>query len=163
MKQWFAVYTKSRKEALAEVHLQRQGYEVYFPRLQQTRRYRGRWREMIEPLFPRYLFVHLAHGIDNFTPIRSTLGVTDLVRFGSEVKTVPDALIDAIKAWEDQGMIIDNLKWKHGEEVEIIEGSFAGLKGLYEAESSEERVIILLKLLGRDNKVRVARDAVVPA
>jgi len=36
MKQWFAVYTKPRKETLAEEYLRRQEYEDYFPRFLQA-------------------------------------------------------------------------------------------------------------------------------
>ena len=161
--QWFAVYTKPRKETLAEEHLQRQGYEVYSPCLQQLRRYRGRWRKMIAPLFPRYLFVSLMAGRDNFAPIRSTFGVIDLVRFGNVPKAVPQDLIEAIRAHEVQGVRVRCQQWQPGDSVKIIAGPFAGLNGLFGVESAEERVIILLRLLGRDNKVRVARDAVVPA
>jgi transcriptional antiterminator RfaH len=165
MRQWYTVYTKPRQEKAAEENLERQGYEVYCPRIQLDRRLRGRWQKIIEPLFPRYLFVHLEQGKDSFSPIRSTFGVSDFVRFGGEPKTVPNSLIEGIKAREDIGqkVHIGCRQWQCGDEVEIIEGSFVGLRGLFEASSSEERVIILLQLLGRDNKVRISRDAIVPA
>ena len=39
---------------------------------------------VVEPVFPRYLFVRLDFGVTNLAPIRSTLGVSDLVRFGEQ-------------------------------------------------------------------------------
>lgn len=33
-------------------------------------------------MFPRYLFVRLTAAVDNFAPIRSTFGVSRLVKFG---------------------------------------------------------------------------------
>jgi len=162
---WYVVHSKPRKEAQAAENLIRQGYATYLPRIKQQKHRRGRWQSVIEPLFPRYLFVHLTEGVDNFTPIRSTLGVTDLVRFGGVVKAVPDTLIAAIQAREDaeQGLHLLDKPWQPGDEVEITDGAFAGLKGIFQAESSEERVIILLRLLGQDNRIRVKRDALIPA
>lgn len=164
-KQWFVVHTKPLQETLAEENLRRQGYEVYYPRIKEECRRRGRWTSIIGPLFPRYLFVNLEQGQDNFAPIRSTFGVRDLVRFGGIPKAVSHALIMAIKEREDQaqGMHIMHRDWIPGMEVEIAEGPFAGLKGIFMAESAEKRVIILLHLLGRDNRVTVAQGIVVPA
>lgn len=59
---WFAAHTKPRKEAVAEEHLRRQSYTVYYPRLFETKRRNGSWRQVIEPLFLRYLFVQLTEG-----------------------------------------------------------------------------------------------------
>lgn len=84
-KQWYVVYAKSRQEAVAEENLGRQGYEVYLPLIAQPRRQRGQWRQVLEPLFPRYLFVHLRLGCDNIGPIRYTTGVSSLVRFREEL------------------------------------------------------------------------------
>ena len=165
LKQWFAVHTKPSRETLAEENLKRQGYEVYYPRIKQECRRRSRWTSIIGPLFPRYLFVNLEQGRDNFVPIRSTYGVSDLVRFGGIPKTVSNALIEAIRAREDraQGMHITHRNWIPGMEVVVAEGPFAGLKGIFKAESAEERVIILLRLLGRENRVVVTQNAIVPA
>jgi len=164
LKQWFAVHTKPLQEALAEENLKRQGYEVYYPRIKQDVRRRGRWMSIIGPLFPRYLFVNLEQGRDNFVPIRSTFGVSDLVRFGGVPKTVSNALIMAIKEREDQaqGMHIMRRNWIPGMEVEITDGPFTGLKGIFIAKSAEERVIVLLQLLGRDNRVEVTQNTIVP-
>jgi len=165
MAHWYAVYTKPRQETLAEKNLERQRYEVYFPRLKRTRRYRRRWTEVIEPLFPRYLFAYLREGQDNFAPIRSTYGVVDIVRFGGVPRPVPEGLIEALQAHEDQTQKVhlDSWKWRPGMQVEILEGPFAGLKGIFAAERAEDRVVILLQLLGRTNRVTFPRDNVVPA
>jgi transcriptional antiterminator RfaH len=137
MKQWFVVQSKPKQETRAEVNLGQQGYETYCPRLIQRRRYRGRRKEVIEPLFPRYLFVRLEQGRDDFAPIRSTLGVTSLVRFGGVPGVLPTGIIEEIKAREDEtrGKHVHSPKWQPGDEVEIVEGAFTGLKGLFLAES----------------------------
>jgi len=96
MKHWYAIHTKPRQEEHAAVHLRRQEFEIYLPRIKQARRFRQRWRDMIEPLFPRYLFIRLDLGNDNVAPIRSTRGVSKLVSFNGLPATVPEPLIDAL-------------------------------------------------------------------
>ena len=163
MKQWFVVQSKPKQETTAELNLGRQGYEIYCPRIVQKRRYRGLWKQIIKPLFPRDLFVHLEQGRDDFSPIRSTLGVAGLVRFGGVPSALAPGLIEDIKSREDdkQGIHIGLPRWQPGKEVEITDGALAGLKGLFLAESGEERVVILLNMLGRENKVVVMQYAVV--
>ena len=84
MKYWYAVQAKPRQENTAEENLRRQGFDTYLPKIQLRRRRRDKWTKVVEPLFPRYLFIHLEPGVDNWAPLRSTLGVSTVVRFGVE-------------------------------------------------------------------------------
>ena len=97
---WRLVHTKPRQEREARKQLERQGYVVYLPMLQGSRHQRGKVINTATPLFPRYLFIHLTAGVDDWAPIRSTLGVSSLVRFGMEPARVPSRLITDIKARE---------------------------------------------------------------
>lgn len=164
MKQWFIVYTKPKREALAGENLRRQGYEFYCPLIQEKRCCRGAWCKITEPLFPRYLFINLEQGQDNFAPIRSTIGVIDFVRFGGTPKPVPQKLIAEIKAREELklGMVVRSIQWESGAEVEFIEGPFVGFRGIFNASCGKERVSILLRLLGNENLVVVAENTIVP-
>ena len=74
---WYLVHTRPRQEEVAREHLERQGYGVYLPRLQLPRRRRGHWHDVIEPLFPRYLFAGARRNEQSLHPIRSTRGVFD--------------------------------------------------------------------------------------
>ena len=42
VKSWFLIYTKPRQEQTAQTQLNRQGYRVYLPMIQQPRRRGGR-------------------------------------------------------------------------------------------------------------------------
>ena len=107
MKLWYAIHTKPRQEEHAAEHLRRQEFEIYLPKIKQARRFRQRWRDTIEPLFPRYLFIRLDLGSDNVAPIRSTRGVSKLVSFNGLPATVPEPLIDALieSADPDSGLL----------------------------------------------------------
>ena len=80
---WYLVHTKPRQEQRASANLFNQGYVTWLPQLRVEKVRQRRLVVVDEPLFQRYLFIHLPPGI-NWSPVRSTLGVTTIVRFGGE-------------------------------------------------------------------------------
>ncbi|MDD2914612.1 MAG: transcription/translation regulatory transformer protein RfaH [Gallionella sp.] len=163
---WFAVSCKPRQEAVAEENLLRQGYRVYLPRIQNTHHRRGQWVDVIEPLFPRYLFIRINPALRSTAPVRSTRGAVGLVRFGGQPAVIPDEVIEAIVQREapDSGLHWDDRPlFCAGEPVRLEEGPLAGMEGIFVERDGEKRVIILLELLGKANKIRINRDWVVQA
>ena len=79
---WYVVHTKARQEQPACDNLARQGYNVYFPRFKVIKRIRGLQQAVLEPLFPRYVFLQPSSAAQSLAPVRSTLGVATMVRFG---------------------------------------------------------------------------------
>jgi transcriptional antiterminator RfaH len=167
MLRWYLIQSKPNAEENARVNLERQGYEVYFPRLLQTARHAGHWRERITALFPRYLFVRLETGQQSLGPVRSTVGVANAVRFGSRYAIVPDEVVLELREQADPETGLHRLSRRaallRGSPVRVTAGPFDGLEGLFEREAGSERVIVLLRLLGQDAPVRIPCDFVVPA
>jgi transcriptional antiterminator RfaH len=155
---WYLVYTKPRQENLAQENLARQGYETYLPRVYQTRRRNGRHVKTVEAFFPRYLFIHLDSETDNWAPIRSTIGVSKLVRFDNIPAVVPDQLIQALQSndHEDgiQRLVQKNLM--RGDKVTIIDGPLAGYQGIYQQQNSAERVAVLVDLVGKNTLLNIS-------
>ena len=163
---WYLIQTKPSREALAQTNLQRQGYEVYLPRVLQCVRRRGRWREAIGPLFPRYLFLRLSEGLQALSPVRSSLGVAGIVRFGVSYAIVPDRIVAELRVRADpvSGMhrLVTPTSLVPGAAVHITMGPFEGLSGVFERAAGAARVVVLLKLLGQEAPVRVPMDFVLP-
>jgi transcriptional antiterminator RfaH len=162
MKRWFAVYTKAGKERLAEGNLAAQGFETYLPRLA---RQRGRAKRVLPgpvPMFPRYLFVRLDLDAGPWRAVHSTYGVSRLVSFGDRPAPLPDAVIDGLRAREGADGIISLSEivapFKPGEAVEIAEGPLSDVRAMVCAQSGQERVVVLMTLLGRQVPVRVGPD-----
>ena len=99
---WHLVHTKPRQEQVALVNLQRQGYECYLPQLRVEKRSRSKVQAVTEPLFPRYLFIRLDSSDQgkSWAPVRSTLGVARLVRFGDRPAVVQDDLVALLRQRE---------------------------------------------------------------
>ena len=163
MKHWYAVHSKPRQEATAELNLQRQGYTTYLPRTSLRKLRRGQWMKAVEPLFPRYLFMQLNPVVDNIAPVRSTRGAVGLVRIGNDLRPVPDDVIAYLKQAEDSAghlRLVDDWPHRAGDRVEILQGPFVGLTGVYQMQLAESRALLLIELLGRDNEVRVDIHAI---
>ena len=164
MLRWYLIQTKPAGESIAQSHLERQGYEVYCPRLAKLTRRHGHWKDRIVALFPRYLFLRLDEGRQSLAPACSTVGVTATVRFGHEYATVPEHVIDHLRGREDAATGLHRLNEGSlcaGMPVRVITGPFEGLEGIFERKAGAERVMVLLNLLGQGTRVRVPLDCVV--
>ena len=164
-KRWYLVYAKPRQEHIAKENLERQGYATYLPLMRVPRRRLSRRTIRVEPMFPRYLFILLDKITDNWAPIRSTVGVSNLVRFGGEAAPVPGDLIDALRARENNEGVQDFPlhSYTRGQKVRIEEGPFMGYEGIFLAKTSDERVLVLLDLIGKQARARVHLDSLGPA
>ena len=157
---WFVAHTHPNAEAKATLHLNRQGFESYFPRYLKRRRHARHVETVAAPLFPRYLFVAVDLTAQRWRSIYSTVGVTRLVCNGDDPTPVPNGVVEALKSREDVGGFIkldSRSAFRVGDAVRVLDGAFSSCLGLFEGMAERERIAILLDLLGR--KVRVVLDA----
>jgi transcriptional antiterminator RfaH len=162
---WHLVLTKPAGEECAALHLERQGYGVYFPRLQQKALRRGKWFDRTSALFPRYLFVHLDSVTQSLAPVRSTVGVANVVRFGADYMVVPDRVIETLQRNADLQTGLHSLRasdwFKRGDLVRVAVGSLSGLEGIFVSEDGNQRVTVLLNLLGRETHIQLNAGCVI--
>lgn len=148
---WFLVRSKPRQESVALTQLARQGYESYLPLFAAEKLVRRKSTVVQEPMFARYLFVRLdttGQG-QSWSPIRSTVGVSELVCFGSRPARVDDALIATLREREIAQQGTPTTLFAHGDNVRITEGAFAGLEAIYQMNDAEGRAMVLLDLLSK--------------
>jgi|SRR5262245_28534324 len=156
---WSCAQLQPNRAALALHFLALAGFEVYHPRLRQWRVNRGRKLETRPPLFPGYAFVLIEL---QWHTARWSPGVIRLVMDGPAPARVPDAVIAEIKARESNGLVELPRReaFRVGDAVRVSHGPFAGLRGLYAGQRSHERVLVLLALLGGQQRVELAKGAV---
>lgn len=162
---WYVVHTKPRQEQLATENLLRQAYRVYFPKIKQVKRSRGRQHTQLEPLFPRYIFLQPGSVAHSISPVRSTLGVSAMVRFGHEPAVMQSDTLNAIRAFETRRNAAcdeDISPFQPGVRIHVADGPLVGMEALV-SEVSNERIIVLMRLLGHDTRVSVSHHQVVLA
>jgi transcriptional antiterminator RfaH len=155
---WYLVHTKPRQEKCALTNLEQQGYQCYLPTMTSERLRQGSLAVLDEPLFPRYLFIRLGLGdtAKSWAPIRSTRGVSRLVKFGVEPAKVDDGLIELLKAKESAAIDKPVRLFNPGERVRLVTGPFAGIEGIYQMAEGERRVIVLIELMSKRVAVGVS-------
>jgi transcriptional antiterminator RfaH len=149
------VHTKIRQEALAMTNLNRQGFECYMPMLKMEKMRRHKATLVEEPMFPRYLFIRLdtSGSGPSWSPIRSTLGVSQLVRFGGQPALVDSKLIELLRTREQVGQ--PERLFKSGEKVVVADGPFAGIEAIFKTADAESRSMILLEMLSKPVAMRI--------
>src|SRR5262245_1826335 len=149
-RQWFVVRTKARKEDYAAQQLERRGVAAFLPRIVEY------GRDQISPLFPCYLFVHIAFP-EQYYRVVWTPGVRNFVAFGAIPTPVQESVIYLIASSADEsGVIRPQSRFKPGDRVQIRSGPLAGLIAIIERPCSHHgRVKILLDFLRQGASVEV--------
>jgi transcriptional antiterminator RfaH len=163
---WYAVQTQPNAELKASHHLERQDYGVYLPRFMKRRRHAGRVEDVARPLFPGYIFVAIDVATQRWRCVNSTVGVRRLVCNGDAPAVVDARIIDALRNRQnEQGFItLDTTpRFVAGDAVRVIDGVFSSTLGIYEGMNDNQRVAILLELLGRKVRVHIDVDLVTAA
>lgn len=159
---WYVVRTHARQEVKAAVNLERQGYRTYLPRYLRRRQHARRVEIIPAPLFTCYLFVAIDIASQRWRSIQSTYGVVQLVCNGANPALVPPAIVADFRNREnEQGFVqLAQRGLTKGEQVRVVEGVFSPGLGLFEGMTDNERVTVLLDLLGRKVRISMEQTAV---
>ena len=155
---WHVAHTAPCAEEKAAYHLRRQNFHVYLPYNRKRRRHARRTDWVNKALFPTYLFIEMDPEMTQWRCINSTVGIRRLVSQGERPAPVPCGVVEDIIAHEDDtGLVrMDRMiPFREGEAVQIATGAFSDRIGLFEDLSDDDRVTVLLDLLGRQVRVRV--------
>lgn len=159
---WYLAYTKPRQEEIALVNLQQQAFEAYLPLYKKFKKTEQGPVSVFEPMFPRYIFFRPGKPGQSISTVRSTKGITTLVRFGFEPALIHDELLQRIRQLEqdrDQATLLELSKLKPGQIVRLQHTALQGVEGLVQSVSSK-RVAVLLEILGRPAVVELEHHQV---
>jgi len=135
--------------------LEEQGYEVFLPMFTRWEKTTRGWSRRQQVMFPRYAFVRCSRSEQSIAPIRSTPGVTGLVKFGNTLAQIGHETLSAIRHLaERQARAADGTgsPFQPGEVVSVSDGPLKGMSGIVSSIAAD-RVVVLLKLLGREKPV----------
>lgn len=151
---WVALYTKPNQEGIALENVRRQSYNAYCPMIVRTVRHARRTKKVKRPLFSGYVFVGLDTEVDQWRPLLSTRGVQSLVCFGSHPGELPSGFVEQLQEYEKSGVLeaLATPDFKPGDLVSICDGPFRDFIARVVSHSDNERVWLLLDMMGREVK-----------
>ena len=142
--------------------LEEQGYEVFLPMFTRWEKTTRGWSMRQQVMFPRYAFVRCSRSEQSIAPIRSTPGVTGLVKFGNTLAEISQEMVSAIRCLEErQARSVDEngSPFEPGDMVSVSDGPLKGMSGIVSSIAAD-RVVVLLKLLGREKPVSMPGEHV---
>ena len=146
---WVLIYTKAKQEIKANENLQKQGFKTFLPLIAATNK--NSKPKSLVPVFPRYLFAQINFELDNWTSIKSSYGVSQIVMFSEKFTSIPNNIIKLIQDKLDDSAIykedVSIVDYQKGDPVSIKEGRFTGIDAIFLSKKSKDRVRLLLKLL----------------
>src|SRR5271154_1522945 len=98
---WYAAYTRANHERRVADQLSERGVEHFLPQYESVRKWKDRRVRLQMPLFPGYVFVHLA--LQNRLKVLEVPGVAYLVGFAGKPVAVPEGEFEKIRGFLKQG------------------------------------------------------------
>ena len=151
--QWFLLQTKVKQEQRAAENLERQDVVSFCPMIRVDKISRGRRAEVLDVLFPGYLFVQLGESSVSTTAVRSTRGVSHFVTSAGAPIKVPQGLVEQLRqrVTADADVVMSQLP-KPGAKMQIIDGPFKGLNAVFTEPDGNNRAIVMVTLLSQQVK-----------
>lgn len=154
---WFVVQLKPNAEAIAKRNLLRQGMQIFAPFEEVTARKARKLVQTCKALFPGYLFVSFDQEAVRWRTVNSTLGVSRLVSFAEDRPAqVPLGLISSLmRRCDPSGKLLPPRFLHDGDVVRVTNGPFADFIGTVEQIAPDQRIWVLLDILGKNTRVAI--------
>ena len=158
--EWFILQFKYNSHHQAVKNLNRQGFETFLPLHDTTSRRLSRFVSTSKPLFPGYMFIRFDRAESEWHKINNTYGVSRLITFNSTLKSIPTSFVDSLMMRYDlSGKLLPIKKLKKGYHVTVLKGPFANFIATVEKYEADQRIWILMDLMGRKTKIITPSDA----
>lgn len=158
---WFAAYTTPRHEKAVVRQLDVRRVESFLPLYSSVRRRKNGCRVKVDqPLFPNYVFVHLARR--DSLKVLQLPGVLSIVSAGREPSALPHSEIEALQAALPLRQFEPHPYLVAGEKVRVASGSLEGMVGVLVRKKNEFRVVLTLDLIRQSVSVEIGIDEIEP-
>ena len=160
---WYVVHTYSGYENKVKMNLEKivenRGMgelitEIRIPTETIVESDGGTEKEVENKIFPSYVLIKMVMSDETWHVVRNIRGVTGFVGPGSKPTPLSDEEVEAII--KEEAQTSETLKIAPGDEVDIIDGIFAGYTGrLDEISPDGGEVTVIISTVGRDMPVKL--------
>lgn len=145
MLNWYALYTKPRKEQKVAQQLQQLGFTIYLPLKTEIKQWSDRKKKVTSPLFTSYVFIHIEESkrqevfiIDGVLNYVFWLGKPAVIR-NEEMKLMRNEI-----EMPNHGIEVSSIA--PGERIELQQGVFKGQEAIIQHVSNQKVHLFLMSL-----------------
>lgn len=161
---WYALRVRSRHEKKVARALEGAGFEVFLPIVASLRQWSDRVKQVDEPLFPGYLFVHST--LDSETKlnlVRTSTSIVEIVGSGRRPTPIPEVEIESIRTVLASAQSITPLdRLIEGTRVRVVGGPLHGVEGIVVSKGTAGSIICSVGLLGRSVRAHFEQGHLMP-
>ena len=147
---WCVIWTEPRAEKKVAERIAAMGLPSWLPTVTERRRWSDRWKDVILPLFPGYLFARVNA---EWYKLLQTPGVLTVIKEGGTPALLTDEFVDRLRdALEREGGAPQSVagdEYVPGAEVIVQEGALKGVRGVVRERRSGRQLVIWVAEVGR--------------
>jgi len=140
---WYALHTRPRAEKKVAQLLKALNIPFYLPLVTTVRQWSDRKKKVQVPLITSYIFVQVYE--KELKPLYNVQHVLGILKYLGKPAIVHDYEINNLKILLNQKedfSKVEPMSLRQGEQVEVINGAFIGLKGRYVHHKGKYRVLV---------------------
>lgn len=159
---WFVAQLKPQGLRMAVQNLGRQDFQSFCPKRLETSIKRGRATMAEKPLFPGYLFVQFDPAEAGWTSINGTRAINRLIITDlRKPKPLPAEFMSGLMArCGTLGVVVAPSGLEVGDTIRVLSGPFAEAVARIEQFTDDERLQILMDLMGQKTRISVSKSKV---
>ena len=158
---WYAGYTAARHEKRVAEHFAQRSIEHFLPLYETIRRWNNGRHRIRLPLFPGYIFVHIA--LRDRLRVIEVPGLVRLVGFNHLPYALPEVDVSKMIEALSKGVLAEPYPYlTDGTRVEIRNGPLQGMTGIMLRRQNRCRVVISVNLIMSSMVVEVEASDVAP-
>ncbi|MCG8697385.1 MAG: UpxY family transcription antiterminator [Bacteroidales bacterium] len=148
LKNWYAVYTRSKAEKSVSKLLKEDNITEYLPLVKTLRQWSDRKKYVTLPLFNSYIFVHITE-IEKLRVLQCP-GVVCFVTIGQELINIPENQINAIKEFVQNDYDLNiNFEPVEGQKVKVNRGPMKGLEGVIVKKNGSHKLQVKIEAINQ--------------
>jgi len=158
-KKWCIAQIKPNSHNSAIQNLERQGFQIFLPKMEITQRKENKFVVKNVYVFPGYMFVCFDPNIITWTKINSTYGVSKILTFSNKPAEISSDLILELKnRYEINSNLTQKEKLQKGDSIKFYRGPFTDLIAKVESVDEKNRIWILLEAMGGYQRLKLQNN-----
>jgi len=151
---WYAVYTCANHEKRVADQFVGRSVEHFLPQYESVRKWKDRKVRLQLPLFPGYLFVHMAP--QERLRVLQVSGVVRLVGFNGSPTPLPEEDLERVREFLGQGWRAEPHPYlQAGRRARVMRGPLAGMEGIVLRRKNRSRLVISFDLIQRSMMIEI--------